>query len=112
MRRPLGLLIFGGILVWACIMAVHAYADEPQKAPEHWKIVIGITDPEQGDVKLTYGNHETGAVYYGSEADCKKAITGERKFLDGLKAVLAYAKKRHAEVDKPICVLEVKPSEL
>lgn len=112
MRRPLAVLIAGGILVWACIMAVHVYADEPKTAPEKWKIVIGITNDQGEDLKLVYGTRATGPVYYTSEEECTAALKGDRKFLEGLKAVLKFAHEHKDTVDKPICVLEIKPSEI
>ena len=112
MKRPLAIMLFGAFLVWGCTMAIHSRAEDAPTAPEKWKIAIHLTDPEQGEVRLQYGTRETGPVYFATQKECLEAIKADRKFLEILKKVLAFAKSRHAEVDKPECMLDVKLNEI
>jgi hypothetical protein len=110
MRKSVIIMLLGAAFVWGCTMLVHA--EDAPKAPEHWKIVIGVHPPDGENLEFVYGSREKGPVYYGSEAECKKASGGDRKFLEALKKILEFAKEHRTTVDKPVCILEVKPNEL
>lgn len=96
--------LFAAGIILALWMASHPHAED---APEHWKIVFSVTDPNAGHMRFTYGTRETGPVYFPSEAVCKEAIEKDDKVQLATAKLLEAVKEHDATYEGVTCVLDL-----
>ena len=101
----LAVLAVAGILAWVAVMSARPARAES----EHWKIVAEITSKDGESLKLVYGNPQTGAVYFDTEAACKAEIADKKSTFNttAWKTVQEAAKKMKAKVGEPSCVMDL-----